>query len=141
MANWQDWLADGAPGGSLREYHKPTVHHLELVDGVPLSSIELEALLEWKGGGRTIRNWARASTKVLDEMCEDDLRHGYFLLLHNPETRDPFTLQSGQRVAIVSRPPEGAKPGRPPKGQEWTFALAHPRGKSGTFFLPDWVRS
>jgi hypothetical protein len=141
VENWQDWLADGAHGGNLHEYHRPTVHRLEFVDGVQLSSVELEALLKWKGGGRTIRNWARGSAKALDDLWESGLGHGYFLLLHDPETGDPFTLQSGERVAIVRRPPEGSKPGRPQKGQEWTFALAHPRAKSGSFSLPGWVRS
>jgi hypothetical protein len=140
MGDLHDWLAEGAPGGDLREYHRPTVHRLELVEGNELfSPIELETLLGRKGDGRTIRNWARASVLALDDMWEAELGHGYFLLLHNPETQDPMTLRSGHRVAIISRPAEGSKPGRPPKGQEWRFALADPRDKCGHFYLPKWL--
>jgi hypothetical protein len=52
MGDLHDWLAEGAPGGDLREYHRPTVHRLELVEGNELfSPIELETLLGRKGDG------------------------------------------------------------------------------------------
>jgi len=139
MSHLQDWLDEGAPGGNLREYHRPTVNRLELVDGFQLSPAELETLLGLKGGGRNIRNWARASVQALDDMWEAELGNGYFLLLHDRESGDPFTLKTGERVAIITRPAEGSKPGRPPKGQEWSFALAEPSDKCGHFFLPSWV--
>lgn len=132
------WLADGAPGGNLREYHRPTTHRLELVDGVQLSPAQLAQRLH--RDERSIRNWARASGQVLDDSWEADLGAGYFLLLHNRLTGEPVTLRSGHRVAIISRPAEGSKPGRPLKGQEWRFALADPRDKSGGFYIPSWVR-
>lgn len=139
MADWQDWLADGASGGNLREYHHPTAHRLELVEGAQLSPAQLAQRLH--RDERSIRNWARASDQALDDMWEADAGGGCFLLLHNPDTREPVTLGSGHRVAIISRPAEGSKPGRPRKGQEWSFALAHPRGPSGGFAIPSWVRS
>ncbi len=139
MGNLADWLDDGAPGGGLREYHHPIAHRLELVDGVTLSPTQLEKRLH--RDERSIRNWARASEKALDDMWEAQLGpgSGYLLLLHNPQTGEPVELQGGMRVAILSWPQEQAKRGRPPKGQEWSFALAHPRGKSGGFCIPPWL--
>lgn len=136
MGKLGEWLAVGAPRGNLRAYHHPTAHRLELVDVVQLSPAQLAKRLH--RDERSIRNWGRASGLALDDAWEADLGDGYFLLLHNPKTGEPVTLPSGHRVAIIRRPPEPAKRGRPPKGEEWSFALAHPRGTSGGFHIPSW---
>lgn len=139
MGKLGKWLSDGAPGGSLREYHLPTAHRLELMDGPQLSSVQLGRLLRWEE--RTIRNWARDSYQTLDHASEADLGRGYLPLLRYRGKEAPVTLKTGQRVAILSRPPEHAKQGRPQNGMGWRFAIAHPRGTSGGFSIPSWMQT
>ena len=131
------WLDDGAPGGDLRLHVLPTARPHELIEGVEHSPVELARKLH--RDERTIRDWARYSVNAWDGVWEAQLGPGDCLLLHEPETGQPVHLPSGHRVTILSRPPEGAGPGRPKKGQSYVFGEAEPQPEMGTCWTPEWI--